>query len=222
MSEARTSSELENANKTDFDMIQHAWDFAVREHGDQKYGGTEMPYRYHLAKVAQKLLRDGHNAHVINAGILHDVLENVGGMTVERLYEEDFSYATVRGVVGATIAPEELALGSVIRKLVVKRAKTNSISWVVKHADSTVNLEAGETLPKKIGNPELRREKYDGYVTGLKEGLPTCTQVEEDIQKVYGEAAVEEGKLSPDDRDRWINKFETMINDLEEEFKEAA
>lgn len=61
-------------------LIEKAKEFAIKAHGDQKYG--KMPYEYHLQQVVSKLLlwRDRGVVSIsdeqIAAGWLHDVVED--------------------------------------------------------------------------------------------------------------------------------------------------
>lgn len=66
-----------------------AKEFALRAHGDQKYG--PFPYSYHLDKVAKKVLEfhsDGESLSVaMNLAYLHDVVEDTK-VTLEDIEKE--------------------------------------------------------------------------------------------------------------------------------------
>lgn len=55
-------------------MIEKAKEFAIKWHGDQKYG--DQPYLFHLNQVASLLRSYGETAQVI--AYLHDVVEDTG------------------------------------------------------------------------------------------------------------------------------------------------
>ncbi|WP_342807170.1 HD domain-containing protein [Alteromonas sp. M12] len=60
-----------------------AREFAVKSHGDQKYG--KHPYSYHLDEVAEKAKAFGEDAEVI--AYLHDVVEDTS-TTIEEIEEK--------------------------------------------------------------------------------------------------------------------------------------
>jgi (p)ppGpp synthase/HD superfamily hydrolase len=53
-------------------MINKAKEFAIKHHGEQKYG--DRPYSFHLDQVVSYLVPYGETAQVI--GYLHDVVED--------------------------------------------------------------------------------------------------------------------------------------------------
>jgi (p)ppGpp synthase/HD superfamily hydrolase len=64
-------------------MIEKAKEFAIKWHGDQKYG--DQPYFFHLNQVASLLRSYGETAQVI--AYLHDVVEDTG-VSLDELQRE--------------------------------------------------------------------------------------------------------------------------------------
>lgn len=62
-------------NKKDQELIEKAYDFALKAHGDQKRMSGE-PYFVHVFETAKILATLGMDAITISAGLLHDVLED--------------------------------------------------------------------------------------------------------------------------------------------------
>ena len=71
-------------------MIDKAKEFAIKAHGNQKYG--KLPYEYHLQQVVSKLMlwRDFNAFPITDEYIavawLHDVLEDTD-VSCEQIYE---------------------------------------------------------------------------------------------------------------------------------------
>ncbi len=69
--------------------IEKARLFAIKAHANQKYG--DLPYEYHLSKVAEKLAENAEGdtlgEAVLVAGWLHDVIEDTP-ITFDNLFRE--------------------------------------------------------------------------------------------------------------------------------------
>lgn len=59
-------------------MTFPAMNYAIKHHGDQTYGDNEIPYREHLFAVVQVLKDVGLRGPWLDAGALHDVIEDTG------------------------------------------------------------------------------------------------------------------------------------------------
>lgn len=71
------------------DAVEHALDTAVHAHAGQlRKGHHQRPYHVHPLQVALLLARLGHDDVVLQAALLHDVVEDCEGWTVERIAEE--------------------------------------------------------------------------------------------------------------------------------------
>ena len=61
--------------------FEEALVYACRAHAEQIRKGTEVPYVSHLLAVAAFTLENGATENVAIAALLHDVVEDAGGMT---------------------------------------------------------------------------------------------------------------------------------------------
>jgi len=68
--------------------IERAFRAAGLAHAEQKRKGTELPYITHPAHVALILARVGASSAIIQAGLLHDVVEDCDDWTSARVSEE--------------------------------------------------------------------------------------------------------------------------------------
>jgi (p)ppGpp synthase/HD superfamily hydrolase len=72
-----------------FDIdIERALRAAVLAHADQTRKGSDLPYATHPAHVALILARVGASTNAIQAGLLHDVVEDCDDWTDERVASE--------------------------------------------------------------------------------------------------------------------------------------
>lgn len=136
-----------------------AREFAIKAHGDQRYG--RMPYSYHLDQVASKLReleRCGwyvpEEAYVV--AYLHDVLEDTK-VTYEELYQK---FGANVAVPVALLSKNMYGEGSDY----LSSLKSDLISKIVKIADTMCNLQAS------IASVEPRRiKKYSEQLARLME-----------------------------------------------------
>ncbi len=68
--------------------IERAVGAATLAHAEQLRKGTDLPYVTHPVHVALILARVGAESAVIQAGLLHDVVEDCGDWTAERVANE--------------------------------------------------------------------------------------------------------------------------------------
>lgn len=119
-------------------MLNQAKYFAVRAHGDQKYG--DKPYVYHLEAVVKLLEPYGEQAQIV--GYLHDVVEDT-----------DIKLETISENFGAFVADcvsiltDEPGANRKERKKLTyaKMAKVSGeleLALVVKTADRLANIQA--------------------------------------------------------------------------------
>lgn len=208
------------SQETGYQMINRAWEFAAEKHSEQNYGQSCIPHAYHRADVAGILVYRGHDAHVISAGILHDVVEDTS-VTLDDI-ADNFPEPVVEGVEYTTYNPKATFLnlirqGRAMRSLVLAGialggkgrfqtavAKMSPIAHAVKHADSTCNLLATYTVPDDKFAHHQRR--YDSNLVALKVGLPKPENVAKYIQEKFaGQVAL--GILSEKDRQELEAKF---------------
>jgi len=122
-----------------------AKEFAIAQHGDQKYG--EHPYSYHLAQVSQVLAEFGYagDEAIAAAGWLHDILEDTPA-TYEMLASE-FGKETADIVWAVTSEPGGNRADR-FRKTAPK-IQSNKKALIVKLADRIANTEASlQSNPK--------------------------------------------------------------------------
>ncbi|MFT7665306.1 MAG: (p)ppGpp synthase/HD superfamily hydrolase [Planctomycetota bacterium] len=65
--------------------LVNALDFALESHGHQKRKGKDVPYVSHLLQVAGFVLEYGGDIELAIAALLHDVVEDCQGVTVEHV-----------------------------------------------------------------------------------------------------------------------------------------
>jgi len=122
-----------------------AKEFAIAQHGTQKYG--EHPYSYHLAQVSQVLAEFGYagDEAITAAGWLHDTLEDTP-TTYEMLVSE-FGKETADIVWAVTSEPGQNRSDR-FHKTALK-IQSNKKALIVKLADRIANTEASlQSNPK--------------------------------------------------------------------------
>jgi (p)ppGpp synthase/HD superfamily hydrolase len=90
-----------DANTTLTGRFDDALDFAHALHRDQTRKGKRVPYIAHLMAVAATVLDHGGDEEAAIAALLHDAIEDQGGMR---------AHATIRARFGAGVAGAVLAL----------------------------------------------------------------------------------------------------------------
>jgi (p)ppGpp synthase/HD superfamily hydrolase len=122
-----------------------AKEFAIAQHGAQKYG--EHPYSYHLAQVSQVLAEFGYagDEAIAAAGWLHDTLEDTP--TTYEMLASEFGKETADIVWAVTTEPGENRVDR-FRKTALK-IQSNKKALAVKLADRIANTEASfQSNPK--------------------------------------------------------------------------
>lgn len=121
------------------DAVEHALDTAVRAHeGQLRKGLTRRPYHVHPLQVALLLARLGHDDVVLQAALLHDVVEDCAGWTVERVAEE-FGDA-VAGIVGELTEDKSRPWSERKQWAVEHAAHMSAAGAAVKGADQLHNI----------------------------------------------------------------------------------
>ena len=75
---------------------------AVQLHRDQVRKGTDVPYISHLLRVAGMVLEFGADEDTAIAAILHDAVEDQGGLPTAMLIRERFGERVLRFVLGCS------------------------------------------------------------------------------------------------------------------------
>jgi GTP pyrophosphokinase len=82
--------------------IVNAFEYAVDLHADQYRKGTRIPYLAHLMAVASLVMEDGGDEDEIIAALLHDAVEDQGGLKTLEEIEALFGKRVARIVDGCT------------------------------------------------------------------------------------------------------------------------
>lgn len=121
------------------DAVEHALDTAVRAHeGQIRKGLSQRPYHVHPLQVALLLARLGHDDVVLQAALLHDVVEDCEGWTVERVAEE-FGDA-VAGIVDELTEDKSRSWAERKQWAVDHAARMSAAGAAVKAADQLHNI----------------------------------------------------------------------------------
>jgi GTP pyrophosphokinase len=146
------------------DLVQHAYEFAQRAHGDQQRISGDA-YITHLLGVAEILADLTKDPIIISAGLLHDVLEDTL-ITYEELQEEfgEEIASLVEGVTKISKRKFEdvnTRQAESIRKMMVAMAKDVRVI-LIKLADRTHNMRTLSFLPLEK-QERIARETLDIY-----------------------------------------------------------
>ncbi|MBQ9408042.1 MAG: bifunctional (p)ppGpp synthetase/guanosine-3',5'-bis(diphosphate) 3'-pyrophosphohydrolase [Clostridia bacterium] len=166
----RTSEEIIAACRKyhpneDMSVIQRAYDFAKRAHEGQRRMSGE-PYFTHPCEVAMILANIMMDPETIAAGLLHDVIEDVEGVTRETI-EEQFGPDVAMMVDGVTklnhvdFFSKEQQKAESIRKMFVAMAKEIRVV-LIKLADRLHNMRTLDTQ-KPERRKAIARETLDIY-----------------------------------------------------------
>ncbi len=137
--------------------VARAREFAVKAHGDQRYG--DRPYVEHLAEVVSVLTDFGYKADYLCAGWLHDVVEDTS-TTLDEI-ERNFGSGVAR-LVDAVSGGGERAnhVASIYKKIAA-----HPEAAIVKLADRIANVEAcapGDKHAKRYAR------EHDGFATAIR------------------------------------------------------
>jgi (p)ppGpp synthase/HD superfamily hydrolase len=67
------------------ELFRRALEFALDQHGAQTRKGSDVPYVSHLSQVAGLVLENGGDWEQGAAAMVHDAIEDVGGVTLEMI-----------------------------------------------------------------------------------------------------------------------------------------
>jgi len=112
--------------------LQRAFRYAAKWHNGQARKGTAVPYLSHLLAVASLVLEAGGDEEMAIAALLHDVVEDCGGMPRLREIRKQFGSRVARIVEGCTDSFVEPKRDWIERK--------RSYLEEVKHADGETRL----------------------------------------------------------------------------------
>ena len=136
---------------------QKARDFAIKAHGDQKYG--TQPYGYHLSRVNEVMMRHpiaGTSLFIVMAGWLHDVLEDteINRQELEKQFGARISDIVYR------VSDEPGATRKERKEKTYRKIRGHIEATVVKLCDRIANVEASRKVPKKL---EMYKSEYPEF-----------------------------------------------------------
>src|SRR5271154_3673073 len=112
--------------------LQRAFTYAAKWHAGQARKATTVPYLSHLMAVASLVLEAGGDEEMAIAALLHDVVEDCGGMPRLREIRKQFGARVARIVEGCTDSFVEPKPDWLLRKKDYIRE--------LKHADAETRL----------------------------------------------------------------------------------
>jgi (p)ppGpp synthase/HD superfamily hydrolase len=146
--------------------LQRAFRYAAEKHAGQTRKQTAVPYLSHLMAVASLVLEAGGDEDMAIAALLHDVVEDCGGMPRLREIRKQFGARVAKIVEGCTDSFGEPKAEWVERKKDYLRE--------VKHADAETRLvSASDKLHNVrtiLADYRLDGEKIWARFSGKKEG----------------------------------------------------
>src|SRR6266702_3589084 len=126
------SNKMRNKLSRRFD---EALRFASKKHGGQTRKGTDVPYIAHLMGVTSLVLEGGGDEDMAIAALLHDVVEDCGGMPRLREVRRMFGARVAKIVEGCTDSFSDPKLPWIIRK--------QEYLQRLKHEDDETRLVSG-------------------------------------------------------------------------------
>ena len=112
--------------------MQKAFAYAAENHAGQTRKQTAVPYLSHLMAVAALVLEGGGDEDLAIAGLLHDVVEDCGGMPRLREIRKMFGARVAKVVEGCTDSFSDPKLPWLVRK--------NEYLQRLKHEDADTRL----------------------------------------------------------------------------------
>jgi (p)ppGpp synthase/HD superfamily hydrolase len=147
--------------------IERAVRAAAIAHAEQTRKGSKLPYITHPVHVAMILVRVGASSTTVQAGLLHDVVEDCKEWTLERL-ESEFG-AEVTAIV-AELTEDKTKSWEERKLAAAEKATTMSAEGaLVKAADQLHNLKALEESLESASDPEEVWAHFNGGRTATIE-----------------------------------------------------
>jgi (p)ppGpp synthase/HD superfamily hydrolase len=164
MSRTGTALPTESASKErTMSTIERAVAIAAEAHAGQT-DKAGAPYLLHPLRVMLSVSK----AEERIVAVLHDVLEDCPGWTLDRLRADGFSEVVLAGLVSVTkTAFEEAAKDEASYLAFVRRAAANPIGRVVKLADLRDNFDLSR-IAAPTDRDRLRLKKYERAIALLE------------------------------------------------------
>ena len=140
--------------------VERALAVALDAHSGQLRRGSDDPYVVHPLHVALFLARLNHDSLVIQAGLLHDVVEDCDGWTLDRVHEE-FG-AEVASVVGEVTEDKSLSWAERKEWGISVVSSLSPAALVIKGCDKLHNLESLARSLRESDNPDTVWGRFRG------------------------------------------------------------
>lgn len=131
-----------------------AFEFTFNLHKDQVRKGSEIPYMSHLMGVTALVLEDGGNETEAIAALLHDSVEDQGGLATLKIIQRKFGNGVAGLVEFCTDSMETPKPPWKDRKLAVinKVSSAGDSEYKIMLADKLHNLRTIKTIAETSGN----------------------------------------------------------------------
>lgn len=144
--------------------IERALRVAFAAHEGQSRKGSDVPYVSHSVHVAVILARLGAEEHVLQAALLHDVVEDCNEWTLERV-ESEFG-ARVADIVGELTENKSHAWAERKRRAVEDVSSMSTEALSVKAADKLHNLSTLLADLERADDPRTVWAHFSGGADG--------------------------------------------------------
>jgi GTP pyrophosphokinase len=179
------------------ERLTQAFEFASRLHAEQKKKGTEVPYLAHLMGVTSIVVEQGGDEDEVIAALLHDAVEDQGGLETLREIEERFGTRVggiVRGCSDSTTVPKP-PWGERKGAYLAHLEEAGPSERLVSAADKLYNVNAIITDYQSVGEELWKRfaggrEGVLWYYRSLAEKfgrlgpVPLATKLREAVEKL--------------------------------------
>jgi|GEM_PF-1741219 len=157
------------------ERLRKARDFAIKAHGDQKYG--DYPYEYHLTCVHEVMMRHpmaSSYLFTVMAGWLHDVLEDteISREELGKQFGERITDIVYR------VSDEPGATRKKRKEKTYNKIRGHIPATVVKLCDRIANVEASRDVPKKLN---MYKEEHPNFKCHL------CLKEHTFLDSLWGE-----------------------------------
>ncbi|PYX32765.1 MAG: phosphohydrolase [Acidobacteria bacterium] len=135
--------------------LQRAFLYAAEKHAGQTRKQSAVPYLSHLMAVTSLVLEGGGDEEMAMAALLHDVVEDCGGMPRLREVDKKFGARVAKIVEGCTDSFSDPKLPWIVRKKeYIKRLKhEDAETRLVSASDKLHNVRTVITDYREEGNP---------------------------------------------------------------------
>jgi guanosine-3',5'-bis(diphosphate) 3'-pyrophosphohydrolase len=172
------------------DAVNKARAFAVKAHGDQKYGNDDRPYVSHLDAVCDIVCQHDMDKELATVAYLHDVLEDteVTPAQIEGAFGEDVADAVYMCTdpPGANRVERKAGLHTALNSLDESQSVPR-LALIVKAADRLANLResakaAAAGVPGKL---DMYHREHEAFrAAAYRPGL--CDQIWDEIEWIIG------------------------------------